>query len=322
MRRLILKLSLFLFITLLSNTGLIALYSLRNSQSYNMAILDKQQLLEQTPAPRLILVGGSATAFGMDSARLEGAFGLRVVNMGLQGGLGLRMILGMVLPQVTHGDIIVITPEYYHFFMDANGTGVVLQTLLEAPQLFYTQNTFQQWVSLVRNFLHVHSDATQHMFEDLLVNNCFDCIAMADPVFQRNSFDAHGDINLQLMQANPLFIDRVIWMDEENDITLIPEFWTAVNLLNDFAAHCRERGARVFLIYPPLRSSNYEAARIPLTMLYETLPQLLQFPVLGSPERYLFPDSEIYNTPYHLNALGTEHRTDLMIEDLEGAFNP
>ena len=55
-------------------------------QAYNK----KCQLLEDTPSPRIIFVGGSNLAFGLDSQRIKDSLNINVINYGLHAGIGLK----------------------------------------------------------------------------------------------------------------------------------------------------------------------------------------------------------------------------------------
>ena len=73
---------------------------------------DKCDLLEQTPAPRIVLVGGSSVAFGVDSKLLEQEFpGYTAVNFGLYAALGTQVMLELSKGQFQPGDIVIISPE-------------------------------------------------------------------------------------------------------------------------------------------------------------------------------------------------------------------
>ncbi len=87
-------------------------------QDYNMGILDKIARLKATEAtgkPRLILVGGSNLAFGIDSEKIQQETGLQVVNMGIAAGQGLGYILHTLKPHLRDGDIVILAAEYGFF---------------------------------------------------------------------------------------------------------------------------------------------------------------------------------------------------------------
>ena len=95
-------------------------------QAYNK----KCQLLEDTPSPRIIFVGGSNLAFGLDSQRIKDSLNINVINYGLHAGIGLKYMIDDISTYATKGDIIVFAPEYEHFYTIAYGESVTVTPLL------------------------------------------------------------------------------------------------------------------------------------------------------------------------------------------------
>ena len=71
--------------------------------------------LDTAASPRLVIIGGSNTAFGLDSRMLADSLGLNVVNTGLHSGIGLRFMLDDAMPRLRPGDKVVVMPEYGEF---------------------------------------------------------------------------------------------------------------------------------------------------------------------------------------------------------------
>jgi hypothetical protein len=112
MRAFLLKLLTFLLIQAGLFGLILASANLRSEQNYLAATLEKHARLKSAPSPRLILVGGSNLAFGINSEALGQALGREVVNMGLVGGLGLDFMLHEVAPAVRKGDLVLLSLEY------------------------------------------------------------------------------------------------------------------------------------------------------------------------------------------------------------------
>lgn len=66
---------------------------------------------EKTQSPRLIIVGGSGAHYSINSEVLEQKLGIQVLNMGLDGPVGLDVIFPSVLKVVRSGDIVLLIPE-------------------------------------------------------------------------------------------------------------------------------------------------------------------------------------------------------------------
>src|SRR4026209_2444686 len=109
-------------------------YSLSGLE-YQAVTIDKHNLLDKQLSPRIIFVGGSNVAQGIDSNAVQQSLGLNPVNMGLDAGLGLDFMLNEVKDSVRTGDVIVIAPEYEHFEWSHHGGSYVdlFKILFERP---------------------------------------------------------------------------------------------------------------------------------------------------------------------------------------------
>ena len=86
MRVLLLKIIIILSACLVSCL-LLFVIPIKDSQNYLMANRDKLHVLSATISPKVVLVGGSNLAFGIDSELISKSLGMPVVNMGLHAGL-------------------------------------------------------------------------------------------------------------------------------------------------------------------------------------------------------------------------------------------
>ena len=84
--------------------------------AYTAALLDKVERLNSIEQPKLVLLGNSNLAFGMNSEKIEDALGMPVVNMGLHGGLGNAFHEEMGKMNVTEGDINKMLERIYQTF--------------------------------------------------------------------------------------------------------------------------------------------------------------------------------------------------------------
>ena len=91
-------------------------------------------------ATRIILVGGSATLFGIDAELIEKKLNIPTINLGTHAGLGLRYLLKRAA-RISHpDDIIILSPEY-ETWNDAyrDGPGIFLDYVwtYDKPYLFH-----------------------------------------------------------------------------------------------------------------------------------------------------------------------------------------
>ena len=81
------------------------------SETYLGELAAKYERLKDTDGAKIILIGGSNLAFGVDSATIEEYMNMPVVNFGLYATLGTKLMLDLSKANIDKGDIIVVCPE-------------------------------------------------------------------------------------------------------------------------------------------------------------------------------------------------------------------
>ena len=75
------------------------------------ALAPKLERLKSTEGKRIIVVGGSSVAFGLNSPMLKEYTGYEVINFGLYATLGTRIMLDLSRDYIRSGDIVILAPE-------------------------------------------------------------------------------------------------------------------------------------------------------------------------------------------------------------------
>ncbi|MCU0537261.1 MAG: hypothetical protein MUD14_25525, partial [Hydrococcus sp. Prado102] len=74
---------------------------------------DKMALAAEQNAPkRLLIVGGSGAHYTINAKEIERGLGIPTINLGLDGPVGLDVILSSTIDAVRPGDIVLLIPEY------------------------------------------------------------------------------------------------------------------------------------------------------------------------------------------------------------------
>jgi hypothetical protein len=71
---------------------------------------------------RLLITGGSGAHYTINSEAIEQGLGIPTINLGLDGPVGLDVILPSILEQVRPGDTVLLIPEYL-ILLDSDGLG-------------------------------------------------------------------------------------------------------------------------------------------------------------------------------------------------------
>ncbi len=293
-------------------------YDVRASDdNYLAAVLEKDRLIRNTPSPKIILVGGSNLAFGIDSRMMQDSLAMRVVNMGLYAKLGLRYMLAQVRPYIREGDIVLVVPEYDQFYGSfADGDNTLNTALLYAPA--DRIGDFVRAYSVIDVVLRPRVENVRRSFMQAAAS----ALGVKDryfppdtnPVYNRRSFNQLGDVVTHLEREgkdpDSLYVGALPPHANFNERVL-----DDLNAVDEVA---RERGARSFFLFPSYLDSAYTVNAAAIDSLQRELARGTAMAVIGKPADFVFPGALFFDTRYHLNKRGRELRTVKMIETIRG----
>jgi hypothetical protein len=302
---LLLKYLAFVCFVALSYTGLLyaSINKGQNSFSYLAANIDKMRLLSETTSPKMIFIGGSNLAFGLDSDKMRQAFGMPVVNMGLHAGAGLKFMLDQVNPHLKHGDVVVVAPEYSHF------VGV----------FFYGESALLELATYSHNMAALKSMSLTSLGNTMLLSNvsifAYKPEQFLNPhdqiAYTRNWFNNYGDVITHLTLPNRNFSTPHSLKTDINQIS--------VQYLHDFIVANIDRGVTTVVVYPCLQRSYYRNNASTVSMIAKALSEK-GIHVSSTQQDFVYNDDLFFDTIYHLNARGRQLRTEKMIQVLSKAL--
>ena len=309
MRRFILHVAGFVAIQALL-FGLLAAKYGADPEEYLAAVNLKHRRLETMGDHRVIVVGGSNAAFGVNSIQLALRLDRPTVNMALHAGIGLDFMLRDMEAELRPNDLILLTLEYEHFHGDATSWDRVLFPLIEQRPSLIGILTPQQVKHLGDAGGNYFGNRAWKWFRYLKgKKKRYAAIPYRASCFN-NLGDVVGHHGLPPTEGrNGAIHVSTAALDER-----LPE---TILRLNTFALRCQEAGALVVLTFAPMSRENYERNEDALHVLEERLRAELTFPVLGSVESMVLPIDCFYDTNYHLTEDGKTRRTGLMLDQLQ-----
>jgi len=281
-------------------------YHNKNLQLF--ALSDKLDLLRNSHSPRIIFVGGSNLAYGLDSKMIASQFNLPTVNMGLHAGLGLKFILDVITPYVEKNDIVVIVPEYSHFFGGRMYGDIELLFVLAHvyPEGIRYVDLAQGMSLLDKIPFFVFSDARLSLWNCLFFKNNGYGPEKDISSYDRRAFNRDGDLTGRLkgkLDFQPY---------KKYDGGLNPDI---ITLMDRFHRKMQDRGVKVYFLFQAVQKATYEAQSDNIDLARENMKHL-KLKALNTPEECVFGDNFFFDSPYHLNDKGIELRTRQIINAL------
>lgn len=267
---------------------------------YNASLIDKVERLESIDEPKIVLLGHSSLAFGIDSERIEEAFGMPVVNMGLHGGNGNAFHEEMAKYNVEQGDIYIICHSDYD---DDN----VIQDAMTAWSSI--ENHLNLW-----KILRVNDIGTMAKAFPIYLKHCLGYHSAGtgnqDPggLYARSAFNEYGDVAL-LREGNQYTFEGEVVPPGIGD--------AAVDRINELNGYLARRGATLLVAGYPIGNGNVTAEAAEFEAFQEQLADRLDCPVISNYADYMFDYRYFYDTNLHLNTEGVALRTGQLISDIK-----
>ena len=267
---------------------------------------DKYERLYSIDEPKIVVVGGSSVAFGLESELIEKYTDMPVVNFGLYADLGTKIMLDLSRDAIGEGDIVILAPE-----MDAQTLSMffnaktVLQATDERPDMLRHLRGDDIFATLGALFGHLKEKYGYYV----------DGAPNPSGVYNGNNFNEYGDLeyerkeNVMSLSYDP---NKLI----ELDISILEEAFA--EYINDYARACERRGASVYFTYSPMN----KAALAPGTtdesieQFAKDLAAVLDCEIISNIDECILGAGYFYDTNVHLNNAGERVRTLRLLEDI------
>ncbi len=295
LKNLIIKLILLSIITMVVCAAILLLMPPK-SDNYMYALKDKHTRLTSINSPKLVIIGGSNTAFGIDSELLENELEMPVVNMGIHVGLRLEYMINEAKPFIGKGDVIVLLPEYTHLYYDVEAG--FTKAFYRANEVFPEAMNYIQPAKIPNAFLQTYADLLQTKLKVLLIPTGAEQskhVIRNQKVYRRQSFNDQGDMVAHLSMSPQGFLKRDDMFEQFLEDEISTEYFSLTNEFNEFV---KSKGGKFMMSMAPTPEAVY------LEDVGQTIKTVLDaganYPILGSPGDFVYPDSMFFDTRYHL----------------------
>ncbi|ABW30942.1 hypothetical protein [Acaryochloris marina] len=273
-------------------------------KQYLAATIDKHALLKRQAKPRIIFVGGSNVAFGINSNFISSQLNHQPVNMGLHAALGLEYTLNEVEEKLASGDVVVVSLEYENFS----------NHLPDIPErLFNTiDNRFQNIKFVPYYYAPVMLDKGQ-LYLGGVIRNVISTLTGTyelDKTYKRVNFSPVGD-----MMANtgtPRDISKIKGTLEVTDSSI----QTALRIIQEFDQVAKDKGAQVYFSYPPLAENVYKDNSEAIGEISAALKDSSELDFIDTSKEMALQVNYFFDSEYHLNQAGALFRAKHIVNRL------
>lgn len=272
--------------------------------SYQSLIQDKFRILIETNDPKIIMVSGSSSAFGLVQKDLEDASGYKVVNLGLHAGFGPLFYSELAKANINEGDIVLLGYEYgwqSPSAFDSMDLSLVM-TGIDSDIKMYLHVPMSKWGDIIA-YLPTFAEKKESYVD-------------VTGIYSREAFDSETG---QMTMARDYNIEWDAEAYGTLDITDVHISDSSISYLRKFKKYIEDRGASVYFVAPPLLKDAVVGDYSEFEKLKEQEEELIGIPYISDPVEYLYPNTLMSNSNYHCNSTGEKVRTEMLIDDLRNA---
>lgn len=279
--------------------------------SYYAELSPMTQRLYQAEGKRLILIGGSNIAFGVDAPLLEEllhekGFDYTVCPYGLYAAVGTSAMLSLSEDALREGDVVVLAVEPTADTLSTYFGATAFLKCAEKDKSLIAHLNHAQKQRVIGNYLPY----IQEKYGIAQSGN----LPRAEGVYAKAAFDE----NCNLVYPRPGNI-MALGYDTSvpialHDLAIESAFAAQVN---EYCKQAEKKGAAVFMSFSPMNRSALTGNPEEGLAAYFTLcNETFDCPVISNPNDYLLDSGWFYDNNFHLNTAGAQVRTYRLAQDI------
>lgn len=274
---------------------------------------EKYDRLNSIDKDKIIVVGGSSVAFGLDSALMEEHLGMEVVNFGLYANLGTKIMMDLSRTNINNGDIIILAPEMNAQTLSLYFNSETTMQALDGNMKMLFGIDSENYESLIGASWKFTCDKLSYLFTGKRPMN--------EGAYKKENFNKYGD-NIYDRPYNEMTgIQNTITLNFKTNYndSIHSDFEQYIEYVNEYVAYAESKGATVYFSFCPM---NYAAmskknTEESIRNFYKALCYDLDCKVISNVYDYIFEEGYFFDSEFHLNNAGVTLRTVQLIDDIK-----
>ncbi len=274
---------------------------------------EKYDRLNSIDEPKIVIIGGSSVAFGIDSKLMEEKLGMKVVNFGLYANLGTKLMIDLSKANINEGDIIILAPEMSEQTLSLYfNAETFMQALDGNPSMLLNVDT--------KNYEAIVGASWKFAYEKL---NYLRTGTRPENsgAYKKENFNEYGDnvfdrpFNEMTQTTNVINLNfRTNYSDDKDT-----EYEEYIDYVNDYIKFANRKGATVYYSLCPMNAAAL-GEKNNADVIYEyyrNLVNSLNCKVISNVNDYLMDEGYFFDSEFHLNNAGVTVRTVKLIDDIK-----
>ncbi|MBE6559541.1 MAG: hypothetical protein E7662_00330 [Ruminococcaceae bacterium] len=271
------------------------------------ALDEKFDRLTSLEGKKIVIVGGSSAAFGIDSAMIEKYTGLPVVNFGLYAALGTKIMMDISRPGIGAGDVVVLAPEMdpqtLSLYFNSDSALTAMDGNFSMARYIRGDNK----LSLLGATWRFGAEKLQYLLTDTR--------PAASGAYDSSYFNEYGDLTYPRAEnVMGMYYDPNTPIDLRAE-TVDAEF---IDYVNEYIRYCEKQGATVYFGFCPMNEMalTEETTAESISAFEKFLADSLTCPILGSASDHIYTAEYFYDSNFHCNDVGVKLHTVALVKEL------
>ncbi len=281
------------------------------ADTYQSVIVRKYDKLITTNTPKIIIIGGSSAAFGINEEIISKSTGYDVVNLGLHAGFGSNFPTQLSKANINNGDIVILAYEYGWIeegAFDKLGVDLVMSGIDNHISL-YKHIRFQNYDDIIDYIFKYANKKAERISTDEIQKD----------VYSSSSFNDKGQMiyDRQKSIITEKYDEKKYGNINIDDFKIYDD--TKKFLIN-YRKFVEKKGAKIFFTAAPIMKSSNRSDSYKYSNMVNTVEKELNIKYISNPTEYFFDTKYMYDTIYHLNSEGEKIRSNKLAEDINNAL--
>lgn len=276
-------------------------------------LADKYDRLNSIDDPKIVVVGGSSVAFGLDSEMLEEALGMDVVNFGLYANLGTKIMLDLSKANINKGDIIVIAPELNDQTLSLYFNAETALQAMDGNWYMLKDVGSDDYEACIGGLWKFAGEKFSYLLNGTRPEN--------SGAYTKECFNEYGDNEYERPYNTMLSTSKTIELSYRvnNEDSITTDYEQFIEYVNEYIDYCERRGATVYFSFAPMNEAamtDYNTSEN-IYNFYKNLCANLDCRVISNINDYIMDEGYFFDSEFHLNDSGVVVRTVRLINDIK-----